>query len=63
MALSRELDVTYKTNWLLLHKIRRAMQEREQQYVSPGIVEMDEADFGGPGEELRRGRGTNRKCS
>ena len=36
------------------------MQEREQQYVLSGIVEMDEAYFGGPGEEPRRGRRTNK---
>lgn len=60
LTLSRELEVTYKTAWLMLHKIRRAMQDREQQYVLSGIVEMDEAYFGGPGEEPRRGRGTNK---
>ena len=60
VAVARELDVTYKTGWLMLHKIRRAMQEREQQYMLSGIVEMDEAYFGGPGEEPRRGRGTNK---
>jgi len=60
LALSRDLDISYKTGWLLLHKIRRAMRTREEQYVLSGIVEMDEAYFGGPGEEPKRGRGTNK---
>lgn len=60
LALSRELEVSYKTAWLLLHKIRRAMQKREQQYVLTGIVETDEAYFGGPGEQPKAGRGTNK---
>lgn len=60
LTLSRELEVSYKTAWLLLHKIRRAMQKREQKYVLAGIVEMDEAYFGGPGQEPTRGRGTNK---
>ena len=60
LALSRELEISYKTAWLLLHKIRRAMQKREEQYVLTGIVEMDEAYFGGPGEQPKAGRGTNK---
>lgn len=60
LALARELDVSYKTAWLLLHKIRYAMRSRDEQYVLSGIVEMDETYFGGPGEEPKRGRGTNK---
>lgn len=60
LALARELEVSYKTAWLLLHKIRKAMHEREQRYTLQGIVEMDEAYFGGPGEDPKRGRGTNK---
>jgi transposase-like protein len=60
LALARELDVSYKTAWLLLHKIRHAMRSRDEQYVLSGIVEMDETYFGGPGEEPKRGRGTNK---
>jgi len=39
--------MSYKTAWLLLHKIRQAMGEREQSWVVDGIVEMDDALFGG----------------
>ena len=60
LALARELDVSYKTAWLLLHKIRHAMCSRDERYVLSGIVEMDETYFGGPGEEPKKGRGTNK---
>ena len=60
LALARELDVSYKTVWFILHKIRYAMRSRDEQYVLSGIVEMDETYFGGPGEEPKRGRGTNK---
>lgn len=60
LALARELDVSYKTGWLLLHKIRYAMRSRDEQYRLSGIVEMDETYFGGPGDAPKRGRGTNK---
>lgn len=59
-AVSRELEVSYKTAWLLLHKIRHAMQKRDGHYMLQDIVEMDEAYFGGPGEDPKPGRGTNK---
>ncbi|KYP79915.1 hypothetical protein AYW79_04430 [Ferroacidibacillus organovorans] len=54
LALARELDVSYKTAWLMLHKIRYAMGSRDEQYVLSGIVEMDETYFGGPGMVARK---------
>ena len=60
LALAREIQVTYKTAWLMLHKIRPAMGAREEADRLAGIVEMDEAYVGGPGEEPKRGRGTNK---
>lgn len=36
------------------------MRSRDEHYVLSGIVEMDETYFGGPGEEPKRGRGTNK---
>ena len=60
VALAREIQVTYKTARLMLHKIRHAMQSREEGYRLSGIVEMDEAYVGGPGEEPKRGRGTHK---
>ncbi len=56
--LVEELSVTYKTAWLMLHKIRSAMGERDSQYTLAGIVELDDAFFGAPTEGGKRGRGT-----
>jgi|GEM_PF-3724370 len=60
VALAQEIQVTYKTAWLMLHKIRHAMQLREKAYRLSGIVEMDEAYVRGPGEEPKRGWNTHK---
>ena len=60
LGLSRELGVAYPTAWLLHHKIQQAMAERNGRYQLGGLVELDDAYFGGkshgPG---KRGRGTD----
>lgn len=43
--LSEEIEVTYKTAWLMLHKIRQAMRKRDAEYTLAGIVELDDAFF------------------
>jgi transposase-like protein len=58
--LSEELEVTYKTAWLMLHKIRQAMRKRDANYTLAGIVELDDAFFGAPSEGGKRGRGTDK---
>ena len=55
---SRELEISYPTAWLLLHKIRKAMAERDANYQLAGLVELDDAFFGAPTEGGKRGRGT-----
>ncbi|MDF0727637.1 IS1595 family transposase [Cytobacillus sp. S13-E01] len=37
--LSVELEVTYKTAWLMLHKVRQAMRKRDANYTLAGIVD------------------------
>ncbi len=44
----------------MLHRIRKAMKERDSQYMLAGIVELDDAYFGAPDEGGKRGRGTNK---
>lgn len=56
--ISRELEVSYPTAWLLLHKIRKAMGDRDANYQLAGLVELDDAFFGAPTEGGKRGRGT-----
>jgi hypothetical protein len=58
--LSEDLEVTYKTAWLMLHKIRKAMRKRDTEYTLAGIVELDDAFFGAPSESGKRGRGTDK---
>jgi len=56
--LSRELEISYPTAWLMLHKIRKAMGDRDAHYQLAGLVELDDAFFGAPTEGGKRGRGT-----
>lgn len=58
--LSEEIEVTYKTAWLMLHKIRQAMRKRDTAYQLAGIVELDDAFFGASSEGGKRGRGTDK---
>jgi hypothetical protein len=43
---------------LLLHKIRKAMGDRDANYRLAGLVELDDAFFGAPTEGGKGGRGT-----
>lgn len=56
--LSRELEISYPTAWLMLHKIRKAMGDRGGNYQLAGLIELDDAFFGAPTEGGKRGRGT-----
>lgn len=49
----------YRTAWLMAHKVRKAMTERDSQYSLAGLVEMDESFFGPTG--TIHGRGSERK--
>lgn len=59
-ALQGQLHVTYKTAWFLLHRIREAMGKREGKYTLCGIIEFDDAYFGGTHPGGKRGRGTDK---
>jgi len=48
MALKEEIKVTYKTAWLMLHKIRRAMSEADASVQLSGIVQVHDACYGRP---------------
>jgi transposase-like protein len=58
--LSKDIGVSYYTAWLMLHKLRNAMAQRDKKYILGGIVEIDDAFFGAPAEGGRRGRGTDK---
>lgn len=60
--MQRLLEIkSYKTAWLMGHKIRKAMTDRDARYTLAGLVEMDESFFGPPGET--RGRGSEHKST
>jgi transposase-like protein len=61
LGLQRVLGLgSYKTAWLWLHKLRRAMVSPGRDKLS-GKVEVDEASFGGPETGGKRGRGAENK--
>lgn len=59
LALANNINVSYPTAWLMLQKIRAAMTDREEQYQLSGLIQLDDAFFGGPSG--LQGRGTDKK--
>lgn len=47
LALGRQLGVSYKTAWLLKHKLMQTMRQRDARYLLHGRVEIDDAYLGG----------------
>lgn len=63
LQLAKEIGVSYTTAWLIEHKIRKAMGDRDGRYKLHGIIEVDEGYVGGAESgEGRRGRGAESKC-
>jgi len=60
MRLARQLDLRYRTAWTMLHKLRKAMGQRDAKYTLTGSIEMDDAFFGGAAAG-KRGRGAANK--
>lgn len=61
-GLQRMLGIgSYKTAWLLLHKLRRAMIRPGRDRIS-GIIEVDETFIGGEKQGGKRGRGSENKA-
>ena len=59
--MQRELDIKdYKTIWVMAHKVRKAMADRDATYTLAGLVEVDESLFG-PKASGKRGRGAEGK--
>jgi transposase-like protein len=58
--ISRELELPYKTAWFLVHRIRKSMTNRDEEYTLNHIVEMDDTYFGTKHKGGKRGRGTSK---
>jgi len=56
VGLGRQLGISQKKAWYTLHKLRRAMGERDGHYRLDGLVELDASFFGSPKEGGCRGR-------
>ena len=49
LSLQRMLEIkTYKTVWIMGHKIRKALADRDANYKLAGLIEMDDTYFGAP---------------
>jgi transposase-like protein len=60
LQVARTAGISHYAAWLMLHKLRKAMGDRDAKYYLDGIVEMDDAFFGAPEEGGKRGRGTDK---
>lgn len=58
--LEKMIDVHYATAWLMIHKIRKAMRDRDNLYRLEEDIEMDDSYFGGASKG-KRGRGAGNK--
>ena len=57
VQLSTQLGTTYKTAWYMLKRIREAMGQRDGTHRLDGVIDFDDAYFGGPVRGKKRGRG------
>lgn len=61
LELSKKLELRYATAWSLVHKIRTAMRDRDNQYKLNGIIEIDETFIGRSSKgNSKKGRGTEK---
>lgn len=60
LQLKSQIGVTYKTAWYMLTRIRKAMENRDDSHQLEGVIEFDDAFFGGPTVGKKRGRGTDK---
>ena len=63
LELSRDLGVSYRSAWLLKHKVMEVMRLREQSRKLTGRVEIDDAYLGGERSGGKPGRGSENKVS
>jgi len=57
LALMRQLGVSYNTAWRVKQKIMQAMKERDDGKLLGGLIQLDDAYWGGERHGGKRGRG------
>ncbi len=57
MELHRQLGVNYNTAWMVKHKLLQAMKEADDRHPLHGIIQLDDAYWGGERRGGKRGRG------
>jgi len=61
LELSRQLGVSYNTAWSMKHKLMQVMKERDDTRPLGGLIELDDAYWGGERSGGKRGRGAEGK--
>jgi transposase-like protein len=61
LELSRQLGISQNSAWLMKHKLMQTMLEREAGRQLAGLVQLDDAYWGGRRRGYKRGRGTRGK--
>lgn len=61
LELSRQLAISQNSAWLMKHKLMQAMLERDAGRQLKGLVQLDDAYWGGRRRGYKRGRGTRGK--
>ncbi|MCU7816359.1 MAG: IS1595 family transposase [Candidatus Thiodiazotropha sp. (ex Rostrolucina anterorostrata)] len=57
LGLRRQLGITYNATWRMKHKLMQVMKERDESQPVKGIIQMDDAYWGGEHRGGKRGRG------
>ena len=60
LELSRQLGISQNSAWMMKHKLMQAMLERDAGRQLKGLVQLDDAYWGGRRRGGKRGRGTRR---
>jgi hypothetical protein len=61
LELMRHLGVSYNTAWKIKHKLMQAMKERDDQRPLSGVIQLDDAYWGGERRGDKPGRGSPNK--
>ncbi len=61
LEMMRQLGITYNAAWRMKHKLMQVMKERDDSHPLEGMIQMDDAYWGGEHRGGKRGRGAQGK--